>query len=285
MPADHISICAEHMTSTQVLGLQQSSKHVPHAASPTTMHPKHVEGWYTCKALQRQGKVGMLHCALARLVHTRSPPVWGWEHVPCTVQLPVASHVAVISPLPVLHVPLHTVLATELLPQSKLPPAGASGLPVHTAKRTPTQAQNSGIVIGRYSHAPCFPATQHLHPPALQLLRTPLDMHAQGSRQCRSWPHLTPFVMFTHKHKAQHAAPKPAGSAYCSTHPNLQHAHKHHARKTSICMVTCRITRDATPAYPTCWQLGACALHRPVACRLAFSCDWPSTGAASAVAH
>ena len=61
------------------------------------------------------------------------PPVKGWAHVPCTVQLPVASHVAVIGPPPVLQVPLHTVPATGLLPQSKLPLVGASGLPVHTA--------------------------------------------------------------------------------------------------------------------------------------------------------
>jgi hypothetical protein len=56
-----------------------------------------------------------------------------WLHVPCTVQLPVDWHSAVIGPPPVLHVPLHTVPAAASLPQAKLPPVGASGLPVHTA--------------------------------------------------------------------------------------------------------------------------------------------------------
>jgi hypothetical protein len=69
------------------------------------------------------------------------PPACSWVHVPCTVQLPVASHVAVIGPSPIVQVPLHTVPATGLLPQSKLPPAGTSGLPVHTGKkRTGMQA-------------------------------------------------------------------------------------------------------------------------------------------------
>jgi hypothetical protein len=58
-----------------------------------------------------------------------------WLHVPCTVQLPVDWHSAVIGPPPVLHVPLHTVPAAAPLPQAKLPPVGASGLPVHTESR------------------------------------------------------------------------------------------------------------------------------------------------------
>jgi hypothetical protein len=62
-----------------------------------------------------------------------SAPVGSGLQVPCTVQFPVDWHSAVIGPPPVLHVPLQIVPATGLLPQSKLPPAGASGLAVHTA--------------------------------------------------------------------------------------------------------------------------------------------------------
>jgi hypothetical protein len=70
-----------------------------------------------------------------------SPPVCSRVQVPCTVQLPVDWHSAVIGPPPVLHVPLHTVPGAELLPQSKAPPVGASGLPVHTASVRKIHAQ------------------------------------------------------------------------------------------------------------------------------------------------
>ena len=43
--------------------------------------------------------------------------------------------------------------------------------------------------------------------------------------------------------------------------------------------------QQTSPGPPT-WQfLIACALHRPVACRLAFSCDRSAARAASAIAH
>jgi hypothetical protein len=101
-------------------------------ASTDHLHPSRT----FARSLQGPGKArqGKARCTVHSL-NTISAPVWSWAHVPCTVQLPVASHVAVIGPPPVLHVPLHTVPATELLPQSKLPLVGASGLPVHTARK------------------------------------------------------------------------------------------------------------------------------------------------------
>jgi hypothetical protein len=86
-----------------------------------------------------------------------SPPGWSWAQVPCTVQLPVDWHAAVIGPPPVLQVPLHMVPATELLPQSKLPPAGALGMPVHTARRA-AKADNTAFQKQQKPHN-----EQHMH--------------------------------------------------------------------------------------------------------------------------
>jgi hypothetical protein len=101
-----------------------------------THHHKSSHHVHVCEAVQDAHKTPFF------------VPVWSWAHVPCTVQLPVASHVAVIDPPPMLHVPLHTAPAVELLPQSMLPPGGASGLPVHTAceeTHTTTQQRNRFI--------------------------------------------------------------------------------------------------------------------------------------------